>query len=56
MTVKEGVLRFSRTEQLIGADGLMRLRRARIAVVGVGSRILCGGSFGPRRRRLVGPG
>ncbi|HHT47844.1 MAG TPA: tRNA threonylcarbamoyladenosine dehydratase [Firmicutes bacterium] len=36
MTVKEGVLRFSRTEQLIGADGLMRLRRARIAVVGVG--------------------
>ncbi|NLY91537.1 MAG: tRNA threonylcarbamoyladenosine dehydratase [Firmicutes bacterium] len=36
MTEEEGVLRFSRTERLIGADGLTVLRRARIAVIGVG--------------------
>ncbi|HEY8392021.1 MAG TPA: tRNA threonylcarbamoyladenosine dehydratase [Capillibacterium sp.] len=36
MTEEEGVLRFSRTARLIGADGLTVLRRSRVAVIGVG--------------------
>jgi tRNA A37 threonylcarbamoyladenosine dehydratase len=36
MTERQSEIRFSRTAQLIGTDGLATLRRARIAVVGVG--------------------
>lgn len=36
MSGKEAESRFNRTEKLIGVDGLTTLRRARIAVVGVG--------------------
>ena len=45
---------FERTELLIGAEGIARLAKARIAVFGIGGRELCCGSSCKKRRRCLG--